>query len=123
MPAAKNPQLYVKSYFAASVRDAIETAREEMGADALFLNSRPAPAEARHLGELEIVFGTYIEMKPVAVETPREDDDLRLQIDELRSMLLRKPAIAGSVQRRHPLMERLLLDAGADAPLAMDVEE
>ena len=52
-----NSRLYVKSYFAASVMEAMERARAELGSDALLLNTREAPPEARHLGECEVVFG------------------------------------------------------------------
>jgi flagellar biosynthesis protein FlhF len=126
MPAAQNPQLYVKSYFASSVQDAIETARHEMGVDALLLKSRPAPAEARHLGEFEIVFGSYAEVQPLAPETPPASqgvDDLRRQMDEIRGLLLRNAAAAASVHGRQPLLEQLLLDAGVDIVLAADIEE
>ena len=56
--AEKSSNLYVKSFFAASIPAAMEQARRELGADALLLNSREAPPEARHLGEYEVVFGT-----------------------------------------------------------------
>ena len=62
MPDAdKFRNLYVKSFFAASVPAAMEQARRELGADALLLNSRQAPPEARHLGDYEVVFGTWPE--------------------------------------------------------------
>ena len=123
MAAAKNPQLYVKSYFASSVQDAIETARQEMGVDALLLKSRPAPAEARHLGELEIVFG-YAQAQPAAADPPPASqgvDDLRRQMDEIRSLLLRNTVAAGSIHDRQPLLEQLLLDAGIEGALAAEI--
>lgn len=126
MTAAQNPQLYVKSYFASSVQDAIETARQEMGVDALLLKSRPAPSEARHLGEFEIVFGSYAQAQPATAETPSAAqgvDDLRRQMDELRNLLLRNVAVAASVHGSEPLLEHLLLDAGVDAALAVEIEE
>jgi len=45
----------LKSYFAADVKAALNQARRELGPDALLVNSRPAPPEARHLGECEVV--------------------------------------------------------------------
>jgi flagellar biosynthesis protein FlhF len=48
----------VKSYYAATVESAIMLARQEMGEDAMLIHSRKAPAEARHLGAYEVVFGT-----------------------------------------------------------------
>jgi flagellar biosynthesis protein FlhF len=46
----------VKSYFAGSVEAAFGKARHELGEDAVMVNSRKAPPEARHLGEYEVVF-------------------------------------------------------------------
>jgi len=46
----------IKSYFAAAVEDAMAQAREELGPEAMLVNSRKAPPEARHLGEYEVVF-------------------------------------------------------------------
>ena len=65
----KSGNLHVKSFFAASVPAAMEQARREFGADALLLNSRPAPPEARHLGEYEVVFGMWPET-PVPAPAP-----------------------------------------------------
>lgn len=47
----------LKSYFAASVQEAIENARLELGPDAMLLNSRKIAPEQRHLGAYEVVFG------------------------------------------------------------------
>jgi flagellar biosynthesis protein FlhF len=46
----------MKSYFALTVEDAMDQARREMGPEALLVNSRKAPPEARALGEYEVVF-------------------------------------------------------------------
>jgi flagellar biosynthesis protein FlhF len=48
----------VKSYFSHTVEDAMAMASQELGADAMLLNSRRAPPEARHLGEYEVVFAS-----------------------------------------------------------------
>jgi flagellar biosynthesis protein FlhF len=53
----KASNLYVKSFFAVSIPAAMEQAQRELGSDALLLNAREAPAEARHLGDFEVVFG------------------------------------------------------------------
>ncbi len=137
MAAAQNPQLYVKSYFASSVQDAIETARQELGGDALLLNSRPAPPEARHLGAFEVVFGSCNETPPVAPSARQTNalqqallsgnppglDDLRSQMDEIRNLLLRNAAAAASVHGRQPLLEYLLREAGLDDALAAEIED
>ncbi len=46
----------LKSYFAGTVESAICLARQEMGEDAMLVNSRKALPEARHLGLYEVVF-------------------------------------------------------------------
>jgi flagellar biosynthesis protein FlhF len=45
----------LKSFFAGSVEAALGMAREELGAEAILVNSRKAPPEAKHLGEYEVV--------------------------------------------------------------------
>jgi flagellar biosynthesis protein FlhF len=57
--------LRVKSFFASSFQDAMKQAQTEMGHDALLLNSRETPPEARHLGTWEVMFGA-------ASEPPKE---------------------------------------------------
>src|SRR5208283_3540425 len=57
--AEMSPRFFVKSFFANSMQDAMAQARLEMGPDALLLDTKPAPPEARHLGEYEVVFGEY----------------------------------------------------------------
>jgi flagellar biosynthesis protein FlhF len=47
----------LKSYFAQSIGEAIESARQELGADAMLLNSRKTSPEQSSLGEYEVVFG------------------------------------------------------------------
>ncbi len=46
----------MKTYFASNVPAALDLARRELGADAMLLNSRPAPAEMRSFGRLEVTF-------------------------------------------------------------------
>ena len=45
----------LKSFFAGSVEAALGLAREELGSEAVLVNSRQAPPEARHMGEYEVV--------------------------------------------------------------------
>lgn len=47
----------IKSYFSGTVESAMDLARRELGDEAVILNSRAAPGEARHLGAYEVVFG------------------------------------------------------------------
>jgi flagellar biosynthesis protein FlhF len=133
MTTTNQSQIHVKSYFASNVPDAIEVAREELGADALFLNSRPAPPEALHLGAVEVVFGVYADKHPAeppaaasaapsAAPSSTSMEDLRQKIDEIRSLLIR-PAAAPSSRNRVRLVEQALLDAGLTQAIATEIEE
>lgn len=88
----------MKSYFVASVEAAVEQARQELGADALLVNTRKAPPEARHLGEYEVVFAVLPQSagEAVAAEArPSEPGDpvmcelarLRKQVAEMGNAL------------------------------------
>jgi len=45
----------LKSYFASNVGTALRQARQELGDDAILMEARKSPPEARHLGECEVV--------------------------------------------------------------------
>src|SRR6476646_7608929 len=58
----------IKSYFANTVTDAVQSARREMGEDAMLMETRKAPPESRHLGNYEVVFAvTGAEPNPAGV--------------------------------------------------------
>jgi flagellar biosynthesis protein FlhF len=84
----------LKSYFANSVESAMSLAREELGPDAMLVNSRKASLETRHLGAYEVVFVT--EMPPGVAEDPSAaavgpktagGDRLTLQMSEFKKEL------------------------------------
>src|ERR1022692_3888268 len=50
----------IKSYFANTVEEAMAMARQELGPDAMLVNSRKSSLEARHLGAYEVVFVTEL---------------------------------------------------------------
>lgn len=51
----------IKSYFAQTVEEAMAAARQELGPEAMLVNSRKAPPEARGMGEYEVVFASELE--------------------------------------------------------------
>lgn len=117
--------IHVKSYFASTIPDAIEVARNELGADALFLNSRPSPPEALHLGAFEVVFGVHAqkrEEEPAPAAAASGVEDLRRSMEEIRTLLIRSSAIRSS-RDRSQLVEHVLLDAGLSQTVAMQIEE
>jgi flagellar biosynthesis protein FlhF len=70
----------IKSYFSRTIEDALALARQELGPEAMLVNSRPAPPEVRHLGEYEVVF---------AVDRPG------VEIAESGSLTVASPAPVG----------------------------
>ncbi|HEY9139346.1 MAG TPA: hypothetical protein VIN93_00545 [Bryobacteraceae bacterium] len=86
----------IKSYFAAAVEDAIAQARQELGPEAMLVNSRKAPPEARHLGEYEVVFAAENAAQaaggaatPVPPQTGNGDDRLATDVASLKKELER----------------------------------
>jgi flagellar biosynthesis protein FlhF len=143
MPATEqSQQLYVKSFFAQSIPEAMELARQELGLDALLLNSRQSPPEARHLGDYEVVFGRGQEPLEAPQATPaplpagRQDtgsriDELDRLVQEIRGIIAatsqpdRTEAFSQSAPRatEDSTVERALTDAGVEPALARDIEE
>jgi flagellar biosynthesis protein FlhF len=93
----------IKSYYAGTVEDAVAQARQELGVEAMLVNSRKALPEARHLGEYEVVFAVApaagsapAPEGPAGGATPpgtdrlsREVADLRKQLEGMRRSLTR----------------------------------
>jgi flagellar biosynthesis protein FlhF len=67
----------IKSYYSRTVEDAMAAARQEMGPDAMLVNSRKAPPEVRHLGEYEVVFANGAGAAAPAEATLRLPGELR----------------------------------------------
>ncbi len=107
----------LKSYFADSVASAMAEAARELGPEAMLVNSREAPPEARHLGPYEVVFGVAAAANGSAARSgmargtsdadarvrtgktagdERRMSDLSQEVAELRRQISR---IAGSLAR------------------------
>jgi len=116
-------RLHLKSYFANSMEDAIEKARAELGMDALLMNSREAPPEARHLGALEVVFGTGpAEQNKASVPEPAAPaEEIRQLIGEFRDLVSRAKAdCARGASRAY--IETVLCEAGIHRDLSREIE-
>lgn len=48
----------LKSYYAANVESAVSRAKQELGPEAMLVQTRKAPSSCRHLGEYEVVFAS-----------------------------------------------------------------
>jgi flagellar biosynthesis protein FlhF len=99
----------IKSYFSRTVEDAMAMASQELGPEAMLVNSRKAPPEARHLGEYEVVFANGLPAReaaenasepPAAVSAPsprppvndqlsRDVADLKRELEGMRRTLTR----------------------------------
>jgi flagellar biosynthesis protein FlhF len=126
MPKAEKPgNLYVKSFFASSVPAAMQQAQRELGPDALLLNTREAPPEARHLGQYEVVFGAWPESpapEPAAPPPVSRTDQMHDRIQEIWQMMGRiRPEPAANATQQLGLT-RALIDAGLDVELAESIE-
>jgi len=89
----------IKSYFARTVEDAVAQAREELGPDAMLVNSRRAEAEAREMGEYEVVFAADkgsapavqrgASPQPLSDRLSAEVADLKRELEGMRRTLTR----------------------------------
>jgi flagellar biosynthesis GTPase FlhF len=82
----------IKSYFASSVEQAIQEARQELGTDAMLITSRRSSPETRSLGTYEVVFGlTAPAARPrsaaPAADLSGELQNLRAQLQDIKSTL------------------------------------
>ena len=81
----------IKSFYANTVEAAVALARRELGAEAMLVESRKAPLEARHLGEYEVVCAVVPEAEPAALpqaEAPAvQDARLAAELAEMRHQL------------------------------------
>jgi flagellar biosynthesis protein FlhF len=139
----------LKSFYAGSVEAALGLARDELGADAMLVNSRKAPPEAQHLGQYEVVAAAMNPDRPQAgsvlepagsaasllapegagrgkaeVQLSREIAELRRQMERMRkamwqSSLSRASGFASSSSRSGVLPS--LLEAGLDPQLAQEI--
>ncbi len=81
----------IKSFYANTVEGAVALARRELGPEAMLVESRKAPLEARHLGEYEVVCALVPEAEaaqPAAGEDfSAHDARLAAELSEMRRQL------------------------------------
>src|SRR5450755_591827 len=88
----------LKTYFASSVEAAMLLALEQLGPEAMIVNSRRCALENRHLGEYEVVFATEPEKLATGQEESLEECHKKNQDAELKTE---------SVKRLHDEVSRL----------------
>jgi flagellar biosynthesis protein FlhF len=121
----------LKSYFAGTVESAICLARQEMGGDAMLVNSRRTLPEARHLGAYEVVFAAAQDpahqapaAAPELAKAPSqtlasEMAEMRRQLAKMSSMVSRSAVRSG---RRSTTASNPALDGLDEALAANDVD-
>jgi len=109
----------LKSYFSETVEGAMAQARQELGADAMLMNSSPSPAEARHLGEYEVVFATELPAERAASNPGEGVHPLAAEIAEMKKELeSMRCALRRSMYAASPRQGRSLRFTDAYAALA-----
>src|SRR5437868_2287862 len=126
--------MHLKSFFAATVEEALAKGSRELGEEALIVQSRKAPPESRHLGEYEMVLAvTAPVIKGVAADPSgagdllaRELTEMRRQLDAMRRSLSRSALTAPrwlAPSSQAAGIFATLVDSDVDAGLAQQVAE
>lgn len=139
----KRDPMRIKSYYAKSVDQAMAQAREELGDEAMLLNTRKAPAGHPSGMNYEVIFGvvggsvggevasdaparvSIPKMEPSAPEPFAQSlEQLRQQIDEIRSLLVRSSHAHVSAGRAVPELADVyarLVAADVEPALSKDI--
>jgi flagellar biosynthesis protein FlhF len=140
----KREQMRIKSYFAKSVDHAMAQAREELGPDAMLLNTRRASADQVEGGGYEVIFGlagespatissVSVPMVPSAADVAHsgapehfvaELGRLHDQIDEIRNLIVRSSRAQLSIGRTVPELADVyarLMSAEVEPALSKDI--
>ena len=131
----------IKSYFAGSVEQAIQEARQELGQEAMLITSRRSSPEARHLGAYEVVFGVQASAVQASAAPPRPNarraaartntppTDLSAELQNLRAQLqdIKSTLQLGAARPQSPVTSETeelyneLVDLDLSRPLAREV--
>jgi len=118
----------IKSYFAATVDEAMDKARRELGSEAMLMNSKKTELELRSLGAYEVVFAVPPEAAPVSeiqpvrpvpksasganlMDSRESSNDLVRELAELRKQI---ETVKRSVDRRPAALTNTGISLGAD---------
>lgn len=123
----------LKSYFSETVEGAMAQARQELGADAMLVSSRPSPLEAKHLGEYEVVFASDVPAERSSSDAGEAPGRLSAEIAEMKKELesmrcaLRRSAYAPSQRQGRSLRftdaYAALADGEVEPDLAREIVE
>jgi flagellar biosynthesis protein FlhF len=129
----------IKSFYASSVEGAVASARRELGPEAMLVQSRKAPLEARHLGEYEVVCAVVPETPPAGsdsqtsagpsshnIRLAQELAELRKQLDVMGRTITRSAWSGPRWSSGHPALadaHARLMAADLDSELVNQVLE
>jgi flagellar biosynthesis protein FlhF len=118
----------IKSYFAGSVEQAIQKARQELGTEAMLVTSRRAAAESRHLGAYEVVFGApdveeIASPRPPSKDLSAELQVLRAQLEDIKRVLQLNNAHAQGSDPEIDELYRELTSADLDSNLVRRITD
>ena len=118
----------IKSYFAGSVEQAIQQARQELGTEAMLVTSRRAAPESRHLGAYEVVFGApdsdqSVDPRPHAKDLSAELQVLRAQLEDIKRVLQLNNSRPQSSDPEIDELYRELAAADIDSILARQISD
>jgi flagellar biosynthesis protein FlhF len=99
----------LKSFFANTIEEAIRSAREELGPEAMLMNSKRAAMEAQHLGLYEVVVSAE-EIPPPVTRRGREITETQICTSHTDDRL------AQDISELKHRMERLALTLARSAP-------
>ena len=136
-------QMRIKSYFAKSVDLAMAQAREELGPEAMLLNTRKAAADQIEGGGYEVIFGlaaeppAFASIAPAMAAASAADAESRApehfaaelgrlhdQIDEIRSLIVRSSRAQLAIGRTVPELADVyahLMAADVEPALSKDI--
>ncbi len=117
----------LKSFFGGSMHTALGLALDELGSDAVLVNSRKAPPEAQHLGEYEVVAASAVDQgaaKPPASGVDatlcQELRDLKRQVEKMRKAVWRS-SLSRPTGDTNAKVLAILLEADVDPQLAQEI--
>jgi flagellar biosynthesis protein FlhF len=82
----------IKSYYSRTVEEAMASARQELGPEAMLLNTRKTTPETKHLGDYEVVFAVIpaeaaVEQTASVRQAPPSGERLSMEVAELKREL------------------------------------
>ena len=117
----------LKVYYSDSVESALRRARQDLGAEAMLLETKPSPPHQRHLGQHQVVFAAPDEAAATPSNPPSAPEpqwvELARGIDSIRRLLYQRQAWGLPAGRflSHPQLAELYQELTAndvDAELA-----